>query len=565
MSEVLNSYLKTPSKTKYGVVVPPKFEEKDTSTPPDLSNLPSQAGGLGMKVSFQVTADYHQKYEGKAFDIYKEKFLEASDYHKKIIAGTAGLGYNALLLLSVEGKLAQIAVKGTAIGLSTTSLVLGDGYSVAKAAGISTFAMAIKPSNMGYEWAEDLVRAGQKVIGNQSVETRLLNRGLDAFVTKGQNIYKFYHKIPMINPLGIIPGHHVGFSLIPAQFLEAGVTKAATKNTFGFFLGKKSYEPYVTGLSALDQLHLQQNSFTTEFIPNVPVTSVSNYIKPAATIMSTLPQGTIIDSMDPNPNRILASPPPKEKTEKEKIEGFITNFDRKKPQNIWYERYQRIVRPDLYASYDKAKERLSVLKARERSSSVIVDVAAWFSDIIFGDIEKSLKNVSTGIEGVQKLNAGIDYNSEIIIKLAEYKRDLEAAGGAFKIESNGTFWIIPPKQPRAELTTIGTTVNVTTNTSSGISGNTGTATTSNVNPSQNIQVLKNVPAIRGLVASAKKTALKEAYWNFIKNNPNLVKGKWHKDIIPVFYSYNPQFAPKMTTNQKTNQMRADFYANPSIY
>lgn len=565
MSDVLNSYLKTPSKTKYGVVVPPKFEEKDTSTPPELTNLPSQTGGLGMKVSFQVTADYNQKYQGKAFDIYKEKFLEASDYHKKIIAGTAGLGYNALLLLSVEGKLAQIAVKGTAIGLSTTSLVLGDGYSVTKALGISTVAMAIKPSNMGYEWAEGVARAGQKVIGNQSVETRLLNKTIDAFVTRGQNIYKFYHNIPTINPLGIIPGHHVGFSVLPVQFLEAGLTKAATKNTFGFVFGKKSYEPYVTGLGALNQLHLQQNSFTTEFISNVPVTSVSNYIRPMATIMSTLPPGTVSDSMDPNPNRILASPPPKEKTEKEKIEEFIRNFDRKKPQNIWYERYQRIVRPDLYASYDKAKKRLKLLKARERSSSVILDVADWFSEIIFGDIAKSLKNLTSGIEGAQKLSEGIDYNSEIIIKLAEYKRDLEAAGGTFKIESNGSFWIMPPKQPRAELTTIGTTVNVTTNTSTGISGNTGTAITSTVNPSQNIEVLKNVPAIRGLVASANKTAWKEAYNKFRIENKELVKGKWHAEVLPLFYTANPKYAPKMTSAQKKSQMLNDYYSNPSLY
>jgi hypothetical protein len=566
MSEVLNSYLKTPSKTKYGVVVPPKFEEKDTSTPPDLSNLPSQTGDLGMKVSFQVTADYNQKYQGKAFDIYKEKFLEESDYHKKIIAGTAGIGYNALLLLSVEGKVAQISVKAAAIGLSTTSLVLGDGYSITKAGAISTIATIVKPSMFGYKWVSE---PAQKVINklkvSDNIESRILGESIGGWQTFGQLTYQAYHNIPVVNPLGIIPGgSHYGFSVLPAQWLESGLSKAATKSSIGYIFGKKSYEPYVTGLSAIDQLHLQRNSFTTEYLPNTPVTSVSNYIKPAATMVSTLPPGTIMDTMDPNPNRILASPPPKEKTEKEKIEGFIRNFDRKKPQNIWYERYQRIVRPDLYASYDKAKERLSVLKARERNSSVILDVVDWFGEIIFGDIAKSLKNLSTGIDGAQKLSAGIDYNSEIIIKLAEYKRDLEAAGGTFKIESNGTFWIMPPKQPRAELTTIGTTVNVTTNTSTGISGNTGTATTSTVNPSQNIEVLKNVPAIRGLVASANKTAWKEAYWKFIKNNPNLVKGKWHKDIIPLFYSYNPKFAPKMTTNQKINQMRADFYANPSL-
>jgi hypothetical protein len=551
MSELLNSYSRSPQKNTGGKA---KFETKEVnSVQPGFT--PTSAQAKPTKISFQTVSDFSVGYKGKLFNENKGKFSTAADYSKQSLAGLAGVGYNALLLLSVEGKAAQITAKGIGIGLGTTSLMLGDGYSFGKAAGISTLAFALKGSNNGYDWFRDPVKDVVNQIGVSTLEARIAGGAITQWQTYGRAVYKnVYHTIPSINPFGIIPGHHVGFSALPIQWVEAGLTKAAAKNTFGFALGKKPYEPYYTGQSAIDQLHLEKSTFSLSS-PNI---SVSNYIKPsnidgAISMRSTLPSGTVMDSMDPNPNRIISRPPPKEKTEEEKLIGFLADFDKVAPQNRWERRWDEIFRPQLYADYNKAVKEIAK-KAIVKTSAVpkVTELGNWFQNIIFGDIEKSIKNLSAGIEGSNKLSNGIDYNDELIQKIAKFKTDLENAGGKLIIEPNGSFIIKKPTDEQdkiyaAKIRTSWRLPKTDAEKNAAI----------REEEANNAKTKNNVPLIREAVKNANKSAEDLTLRKFIKKTYNVdvfnqrlgsnleniqkLTGRSKAQVIDAFYAQYPQY------------------------
>lgn len=577
MSEILKTYLKTPNKTQLlGGISVPVIESKAISTVQPTTSTPSTEGE-SKTVSYTAIADYYYRYEDKLFDASKEKFLEVGDYHKKIIAGTAGVGYNLLLLLTVEGKVAQMAVKGAAIGLSTTSLTLGTDMNVVKAFGVSTLGFALKPSNMGYGWFSNASLDMTSKVGTSGIFARVANKTVGGWQTVGELIYKKgYHSIPTFNPLHLIPGHHSGFSVLPAQWIEAALTKSAAKNTFSFVLGKKPYEPYYTGLSALDEVYAQSNQYSLTSPVNTATVSVSNYANSRNFGVFTNPASStrtsLIDTMDPNPNKIISKPPPKEKTEQEKLEEFITKFDSKKPKNIWFERYYRIVRPDTYAAYDRAKEELFKLKLNSKQGK-IMSAVSWTVNLMFEDIAKSLKNITSGFSGASKLEAGLDYNEEIIQQLAKYKTDLEAAGGKFIIDASGNFKIETPPEKKQSTEEVGTFLK--TNVPPPPKNRAEADAQFEQKQRYNTQVQGNVPAIRQLVKTANKnkqdldfrTFINKTYNVNVMNKPlgsnleNIQKltGKNKNLVVNQFLTRYPQYQSKQYKQAQQKEYNQHFY------
>lgn len=578
MSDILNSYLKSPSKTKnIGGVNVNISGTKTISKPADtVSGKSTSSTDVESKtVAFSTVSDYFYDYENLGYDEAKGKFKTAADFQKQAIAGAAGIGYNVLLTLSVAGKGAQIAVKGAAIGLSTTSLTLGDGKNVIAALGISSVAFALKGTNNGYGWFTNAVDKAKDKIGTSNIFARVANNTVSAWQTSGAWVYKnVYHKIETVNPFHLIPGHHSGFSVIPIQFLEAAATKATAKSGYGFLFGKENYKPYSTGLSAINQLHLQNNGYSS----TTPTISLFDYansknlvVQPAdktgkATYRQTITITTT--TYEPHQNIKIYKPPPKEKTEKEKLEGFITEFDRKKPQNIWYERLQRIFQPQLYSSYDKAKEELSTIKLHEKDGKIIGAIGAVVK-FMLEDLAKSIKNLASGVEGSSNLNKGLDYNEEIIQKLAKFKTDIEAAGGKFIIDSSSNFKIVPPVQKeltKQELTTI----------LKPPPKNRAEADARFEEQRRYTQKVQgNVPAIRELVKTANKNAQDLDFRKFINkeykvnvmdkrlgsNLENIQKltGKPKETVVRSFFVAYPQYRSKEYKQSLQKDYQTHFY------
>jgi len=558
----LDSYLNQPSKEKYGKVVPPPDKS--------INNEPAAVNGFDnlspIKVDFQTISDLTRKYEGKNYDEKTGTYFTAADYTKRTIGGTAGVLYHGTLLFNPAGVSAQLAVKGTSIALSTVNLTLGEGYGIGKAATISAVGGAFKGSLNGYGWYRGVVDKVRGKIGESNLVALATNKVLGLWQTSGQTIYKAYHAVPVYNPANLFgQGSHYGISTIPLQWFEANAYKKVL--TAGFKIGKDTYEPYNTALSTIDQLHLQNHEYKAITIvpPNEANVSVQDYIKPftmeGMTIRSTNPRGVIIDTVDPTPHKILSKPPPKEKTEIEKLQSVIAEFDKKYPDK-WVARLERILQPELFANYDKAKDELGKLKA-EKNQNVSTKVIMF----LIGGLVNSLEQVGSGWEGSGKLRNGIDYNDEIINKLAQFKSDLEQSGGKFEIKPDGGFLFYrPPADAERKPAAIPENLKVLSTLIKDSPDDGGKAAISRQKWAEKLLTTGNAKIIRAQVALANKNAWTKAYWNFYKNNPTLVKGKWHADVIPLFYTANPQYAPKSwKDSQKINQMRADFYANPSIY
>jgi|Laugresu1bdmlbsd_1035121.scaffolds.fasta_scaffold07747_2 hypothetical protein len=555
----INSYLKTPKKTKTIGGITYDVQDKKTGARP-FSEMNSATQPEPIKISFTTGADYQRQVAGTRFDKEKGTLEDAASFSKKSLAGLAGVGYNALLLVSVKGRAAQLTAKGLGIGLGTTSLMLGDDYSFGKAAGISGLAFLLKGTNNGYDWFNNVTNSVRTRIGTSNIGSRVANGIIGGWQTFGQQVYKNgYHAIPTINPLGLIPGgSHYGLSILPAQWFEAGVTKAASKSTFGFFLGKKPYQPYYTGQSAVDQLYLENSTFNNSPLSLSSDIMLSNptYIKPSSlidnrvTLRSTLPTGTVMDSMDPNPNKLMLKPPPKEKTqtETEKLIGFMNEFDAAAPKNKWVRKYQEIMHPEKYASYNKAmeslvKENLSVLPGRSK-------VEQWFYDVIFGDIEKSIKRLSSGVENSNKLFNGIDQNADVVEKLARFKVELEAAGGKFIIESNGSYHIQPPTEEQDKIYTnkLRTRWRMPKNEAEKDARDKEDA-------ANNTKVQQNIPAIREMMKNQNKYDEDLALRKFIKT-------KYGVDTFNQRLGSNLENIQKLTKRSKAQVIDAFYTANP---
>jgi hypothetical protein len=534
---------------------------------------PVATGQKEVKVSFSTISDSFYEKRNKLFDADKNKFKTSKDFHAQIVGGAAGVVYNTLLLVSVEGKGAQAALNAGRIATSTTSLTLGSDMNVLSALGVSTVGTLVKPSFASYDFVKPGLKNVAKTLEKEGVEnivSRMSADAVTAWSRLGNAVHNKYNELPGLR-LGAATfshGHtHYPFALayIPLPWVEAGIGKIIGKSVVPG--GKKNYEPYYTGQPALNQLYLANNLYNS----TTPTTSLFDSVKSRdlgvsptgqtgkSTIQITI---TTITTYEPNQSNIKIYNPERDaKEKKDRLEGFVAEFEAKKSKDKWIERLDRIFRPQLYTSYDKAKSELYDIKEGRKPSLSIALIKFLLEDII-----KSIKNISKGYEGVQKLANGIDYNDTVINQLAAYKSDLEAAGGKFIIESNGNFRIVRPPEG-AEPQYLqgrplpGTNIILKQPEDGPDSGSRGSEIRKN--NARNFAIKGNVPTIRGLVASANKTAWKEAYNKFRIENKELVKGKWHADVLPLFYTAYPKFAPQMTSRQIKNQMLSDYYSNPS--
>jgi hypothetical protein len=536
MGEILSSYIKTPSKTTGAGA---SSETKAISSVTGNTSTSSDNATESTTISFATTSDFYYQNRGKLFDPDKGKFKTAGDFHKQMIGGVAGVVYNTLLLVSVEGKVAQIGLNVARIGTSTTSLALGSDMNVASALGVSVVATAFKPTLLSYDFAKPVVKKlTERAAISKNVVTRFAGGTLNQWSKLGKNVHDAYNHLPLNINLGkAVHGHYpFTFSSLPLPWLEASLAKNGAKYTVPG--GKKNYSPYYTGEGTLNQLYLANNAYN----PETPNISFIPTTKNLAILTDNTKQQ--IDTVEPYVPNLVPNKPVKDKTEQEKLEGFIADFDSKKSKDIWIEKLDRIFRPQLYTSYDKAKRELYAIKA---GTNTIATKVVMF---LIEDIVKSIQNIGKGYSGQEKLGAGLDYNEDVIQKLAAYKTDLEAAGGKFIIESNGNFKIVRPSKTEVKTLDAGqlNTLIIKQPEAGPDSGTKETEWKSKFNRTLTIQ--KNVPAIRQLVKNANKAAATQAYVNFKNENKELVKGKWNKDILPLFYTANPKYAPKEFNRQR---------------
>jgi hypothetical protein len=548
----LESYFKKqPQKTFRGIAIPGNETKAIQPAVRYESGAPSPEA---KKITFTTISDQYYSNQGKLFDYNRGEFRDAASFQKQLAGGVAGVGYNILMTANVGSISAQVALKGTGIALGTTSLALGSDMSVVKAFGVSALTFAFKPSNLGYGWM-NWAKSLQNVIPTSNIFSKFANDAVGIYQTWGQKLYGVYHHGKMVNPWNILgKGHSIGFNVIPWQQVEANLTKKAAKGTIYTFISKESYEPYNTGQSALNQLYLENNPYP--FSLKTPTTGL-NYAaaaKPPSVFTQLPPKDSkIIDTVDPFPNKKQFKFPDKETEYKEKLEGFVTVFDSRKPANVWYELLDRILRPALYASYDKAKSTLRDLKNKNK---VAYDAGALVATIVAGGWIDAIENLSTGYAGASKLSNGIDYNDEVVTKLAKYKYDVESAGGKFVIQPNGTFYVTAPPGSQKETRTAAQLQTVLEFRGPALSGEDdymgakAKMAKGQQAVMRNVNASKNVTAIRQLVSEANRSAWREAYNKFRTENKELVKGKWHAAVLPLFYTANPKYAPKEFNRQR---------------
>jgi hypothetical protein len=504
-------------------------------------------GTTTQKITYGVVSDFYYQNRGKLFDSESGQYLSAADFHKKMISGAAGVVYNTLLLITVEGKVAQISLNAGRITASTVSLAADD-VNVLSSLGISVTATLLKPSFASYKFTNPtLDNTSKKLLSSVDPTERLVGEAIQGWTNFGVSLHKKYHHLPAIK-FGTpdVKGHvpmQITYPFVGLQLVEAGGTKKIAKSIVPGY--KHHYEPWANGHGEQNQSHLEINNYNPTNPENVASTNgvATNFGIQRNTVL----QKNLVDNVRLAP-RLLG---PKPKSELQQLEGFIAEFDTKKAKDIWIQRLDRIFQPEAYASYDKAITALKQLKAKEKKSGfekVTSGVVDLVYEVVIKDIVKSIAKIGKGYSGSQKLASGIDYNNTVINQLAKYKTDLEAAGGQFIIEPNGNFMVKTPvkKEQQAELTT--TQLVTTTSVNSGTTGTSSTTTTINYTNYTNLK--NNEAAIRELVKDANRTAATEAYVNFKKENKELIKGKWNKDILPLFYTTNPKYAPASWLHQR---------------
>lgn len=550
-----------------------KGKRQSSTQPP----TPSQSETT---ISFSTTSDFYYENRGKLFDADKGKFKTVGDFHKQMIGGVAGVVYNTLLLVSVEGKAAQIALNAGRIATSTTSLSLGSDMNVASALGVSTVATLFKPSFASYEFTKPVLnKVATNAAASKNVLTRFAGGAVNQWSKAGHLVHEFYHKLPAVHLGKAVHGHYpVSLTVIPLPWVEASLAKTGAKYTVPG--GKKNYSPYYTGQGALNQLYLSNNSYNTGTDPYAEsfknMANTRNFAIPVDNVSNR----QLIDSVDPHKPLISPTHPPKDnhKSEKEKLEGFIAEFDAKKSKDIWIERLDRIFRPQLYTSYDKAKRELYAMKAGVNT------VATKIIMFLVDDIVKSIANIGKGYSNAQKLDSGIDYNETVIQQLAAYKTDLEAAGGKFIIESNGNFKIVRPPKTEVKVGKLTNDELKTMVIKGPLSGpDSGTLLTDARNKfNKKMAVQRNVPAIRELVKGANKSKQDLDFRKFINKEYNVnvmdkrlgsnleniqtLTGKSKTEVVNAFYTSYPKYAPAEFNRQRGitsgNVARSKIFSNP---
>ena len=529
-------------------------------------------------VSYSVTSDFYYQNRGTLIDPDTGKRLTAADFYKKILSGTAGLVYNTLLLITIEGKVAQITLNGGRVVASTVSLAADD-VSIVNAFALSLTTLIGKPSFATYDATAPIYKGiKDKLIAQGGPVSNVAAEAVGIWQSTGQALHSFYHSGPALH-LGKPHLNKAGEAHYPFTMALGGLLAtseaAASKTIFAKNIVpyKKEYVGYNKGTDVLNQTFLEN----TKYSSTDPEGFLSLNLKRDFTINNTQKQGLLFDSAG---NAIgerqkidnTGYVPPlltDTRTEIDKLRSFVTRFEDKKSKNIWIERLDRIFQPEVYANYDKAKKELKSLTVAKTKDQKLSAAVQFFIDVTIGDIAKSLEKIGKGYSGASKLDAGIDYNYTFVNLLAAYKTDLEAAGGTFTIQPNGTFSIKTPPPPLTQSETPVTTLSITTNSNAGVSGNTGTSQVVSGGVQARLKEIKgNEPAIWKLINDSNNSARKEAYSNFIKNNPTLVKGKWHAAILPLFYTANPKFAPAEFNRQRGIRSgdagRAKIYANPSF-
>ena len=458
----LQSYFKKqPQKQKsVGGVLATVNQTKTVPTIPDPTtnatvNNTRQSGFSSMfQGGFGNISDLTVNLEGKRYNETTGTYYTAGDFTKLAVGGGLGVIYNAAATLSGVGKGFQIAVKVTGIVAGVGSSMLQDNKGFVEASATNVLAFGFKNSTFGYKWAENLgEKFRQKVIGESNIPARILNNMVERWQSSGAWIYKnVYHNIPTVNPFGIIPGgHHYGFAALPVpQLLESYLGKTAAKKTVGLFKDKEQYEPYVKGQGLLNYFYYNNSEYTPN--PASGIQPVIDYAKeverPKSTYLRT--RQMIV------PTNVVAKKPAPEKTEKEKLQEFVLQFEKMNPmKTYWAKRLDRILHPERYHEFDRALDKLIQLKDGEKATTAL-SAASWIAKVAFEDIAKSISNIFKGVSNKLEIESGNDANSVLALELAKFKTDIEAAGGKFTIQTNGLpIFTLPPERevPQAQLKT----------------------------------------------------------------------------------------------------------------
>ena len=458
----LQSYFKKqPQKQKsVGGVLATVNQTKTVPTIPDpttnatVNNTRQSGFSSKFQGGFGNISDLTVNLEGKRYNETTGTYYTAGDFTKLAVGGGLGVIYNAAATLSGVGKGFQIGVKVTGIVAGVGSSMLQDNKGFVEASATNVLAFGFKNSTFGYDWAKNLGdKFRQKVIGKSNIPARILNNMVERWQSSGAWVYKnVYHNIPTINPFGIIPGgHHYGFAALPVpQLLESYLGKTAAKKTVGLFKDKEQYEPYVKGQGLLNYFYYNNSEYTPN--PASGIQPVIDYAKevqrPKSTYLRT--RQMIV------PTNVVAKKPAPEKTEKEKLQEFVLQFEKMNPmKTYWAKRLDRILHPERYHEFDRALDKLIQLKDGEKATTAL-SAASWIAKVAFEDIAKSISNIFKGVSNKLEIESGNDANSVLALELAKFKTDIEAAGGKFTIQTNGLpIFTLPPERevPQAQLKT----------------------------------------------------------------------------------------------------------------
>jgi hypothetical protein len=138
-----------------------------------------------------------------------------------------------LLLITVEGKVAQLTLNAGRITASSVSLAADD-VNVLSAIGISVAGTLIKPTFASYEFSNPAFKkASTKLLNSPDAAVNAAGGLIEGWTKFGVNVHKKYHHLPAFkfgtpNAHGHVP-LQITYPFVGLQLVEAGITKKNIK------------------------------------------------------------------------------------------------------------------------------------------------------------------------------------------------------------------------------------------------------------------------------------------------------------------------------------------------
>jgi hypothetical protein len=294
-------------------------------------------------VSYSVTSDFYYQNRGTILDPDTGKRLTAADFYKKMLSGAAGLVYNTLLLITIEGKVAQITLNAGRVTASTVSLAADD-VKVLDAFFLSLTTLAGKPSFSTYDASRPLYNsAKEKLLAQANPAAQIAGKAVGVWQSTGEAFHQYFHSGPALH-LGKPHLNKAGEAHYPVTValggllatVEAGASKTViAKNIIPY---KKEYAGWTKSTDGVNQTFLEDANYNLSNPENSLTLNIRRDVafndrKKDGLVLNPAALG-IVERQKVDNTRFVPMMLGDSRTSEQKLESFISRFEAKKSKNI---------------------------------------------------------------------------------------------------------------------------------------------------------------------------------------------------------------------------------------